>query len=165
VLWYPVWKNQFFYKFVKAFIILLILTESCWLYIQTNNFNDDTMHRPVLHGAYEVDQFIINGDTLAPLLTDTIRWKRVFIHRDDYFIIEKMNGKMEDHKMELDTAKNIIRLPQQQKNSADVEIHFYRADNGSLYIKTWFEEDTTKISLRPLEWQKLPALKNEFHWN
>jgi len=40
------------------------------------------MVQGVLSGAYDVESFILNGDTLPPLLTDTTRWQRLMVQRD-----------------------------------------------------------------------------------
>jgi len=38
---------------------------------------------PPLHGIYRVETFVLNKDTLPPLLTDTIRWDRMIFSFPD----------------------------------------------------------------------------------
>jgi hypothetical protein len=97
------------YALAKAAVISLILYEGLFIYFRTNNFNDDLAARPPLHGAYDVIVFTRNGDTISPLTTDSSRYRRIFIHRQGYFIIQHMNDGMEDFPLETDiVAKELI---------------------------------------------------------
>ncbi|MBL0334556.1 MAG: hypothetical protein IPP73_04285 [Chitinophagaceae bacterium] len=75
------------------------------MYVKTGNYNDDLDPRPPFHGAWEVTNFIRNNDTLPPILTDKTRWKRVFVHRKGYLIIQGMNDGMQDFKLVTDTIQ------------------------------------------------------------
>jgi uncharacterized membrane protein YphA (DoxX/SURF4 family) len=156
-------RQQWMYRFAKVFLIVTILLESLWVYIRTNNFNDDLAPRPILHGAYYVDDFILNGDTLPPLLTDTVRWKRVFFHRQGYFITEKMNDDMLDYKMEYDlTANDIYITP--YRASTPIILSWQQPDTATLLLEGTTGPNKLKLVLHQLDWRQLPVLKKEFNW-
>jgi hypothetical protein len=160
--WQPQWKgnSRMVAGIVRAVIRALLIYESLSLYLHANNFNDDKMPRPYLHGAWEVKTFVAGNDTLPPLLTDSIRWRRVFVHRQGYFIIQKMDDQMMDYEMEINRASQQIYL---QSDTGRDTLSFNDAGNGKLYIQTT-REPSIKITLEKIDWQKLPALKKEFNW-
>ena len=62
-----------------------------------------TAPKPPLHGLYEVNTFVQNGDTLPPLLTDQERWNKLIIERNDYGIVYSMEGKKKWRTLKTDT--------------------------------------------------------------
>lgn len=160
--WQPHWKgkNNFRVWIIKRTIITLLILESMSLYLYTRNFNDDKRARPYLHGAWEVKTFIAGTDTLPPLLTDSIRWKRVFVHRQGYFIIQKMDDQMMDYEMNIDKVNQQIYL---QSDAGRDTLLFDDPGNGKLYLQTT-RDPSIKVTLEKIDWQQLPALKKEFNW-
>jgi hypothetical protein len=152
------------YFFIKTLLIAVILLEGLWIYISTRRFNDNMVPRPLLHGAYKVDAFILNGDTLAPLLTDSIRWKRVFFHRQGYFITEKMNDEMVDYKMEYDPSHQDIYITPARAGTS-LKLSWQQPDSTTLLLEGNTGVNKLKLVLHPLNWQQLPVLKKEFNWS
>jgi hypothetical protein len=151
------------YRPLKTLLIAIILLESLWIYISTRHFNDDMIPRPLLHGAYQVDAFILNGDTLPPLLTDSIRWKRVFFHRQGYFITEKMNDEMIDYTMKYDTSRQDIYITSYGA-ATPITLSWQQPDSNTLLLEGSTGTNKLKLLLHPLNWQQLPILKKEFNW-
>jgi uncharacterized membrane protein YphA (DoxX/SURF4 family) len=159
----PLYKRVWQYRLIKLLVIACILFDCLSGYIASKNFNDDQQPRPYLHGAYNVETFISNGDTVPPLTTDQLRWHRMFIHRKGYLITQMMNDEMKDYELQLDSAKQELTI----MNTADSSIHFFTyinfADtalqlNGKLY------EDSLNIYLKKIDLLKLPLLEHGFHW-
>lgn len=161
-LWKPQWTgySKLIVTIVKTIVILLIIYESLSLYINTNNFNDDKVRRPYLHGAWSVKMFIAGNDTLPPLLTDSVRWRRVFFHRQGYFIVQKMDDSMLDYEMQIDSVKRFIEL---RTDTGYDTLLFERPNDNTLFIQTK-NTPAIKVVLEKLDWEKLPALQKEFNW-
>ncbi len=47
-------------------------------FITAKQYGDHAPKHP-LYGLYQVETFALNGDTLAPMLTDTTRWRQVMV--------------------------------------------------------------------------------------
>jgi hypothetical protein len=156
-------STPWIYPILKTLLIAIILLESLWIYISTRHFNDDIVPRPLLHGAYHVDAFILNGDTLAPLLTDTVRWKRIFFHRQGYFITEKMNDEMIDYAVRYDDNKQNIYIIPNDAGTA-ITLSWQQPDSNTLLLEGSTGPNKLKLLLHPLNWQQLPVLKKEFNW-
>ncbi len=166
VYWKPGWiqpRRKSLYRLSKAIVISLILSESLWAYIRAGNFDDDAMARPYFHGAYSVETFILNGDTLPPLLTDTLRWKRVFFHRHGYFITETMNEDMQDYEMSFDTTRKEISI-NLYKTKEPITFSYHLPQPGFLILEGRIRENQVKAILQKLDLRQLPLLKKEFNW-
>jgi hypothetical protein len=161
-LWKPQWTGttKLVVAVIKTIIIGLIVFESLSLYIRTSNFNDDKAPRPYLHGAWSVKTFIAGNDTLPPLLTDSIRWRRVFFHRQGYFIVQKMDDRMFDYEMRVDSAKKFIELRTDTGYDTLLIDHHTPA---TLSLQT-IRIPVIKVILEKIDLEKLPAFQKEFSW-
>ena len=156
-------RNKWMYAAIKSFVTGFILFDALFMYIKANNFNDDHAPRPFLHGAYDIKLFVKNTDTIAALLTDTTRWKRIFIHRMNYLITQSMNDAMEDYTLEYDTLNHFLMI-ENHDDTAKTKLHYFRADDSTLFLNGKMYSDSLKIILRKINLNKLPLLQREFHW-
>ena len=155
-------KQRLVYLLCKTFVICFMVTDALWMYAAANNFNDDAAARPLFNGAYEVTVFIRNKDTLAPLTTDSLRWKRVFIHRRGYFITQNMKDETQDYKLEYDTANHFLLI--EEYNDKIKRFLKYELFNGNLFtLRGKRGNDSLEIRLKKIDMQNLPLLKNEFN--
>ncbi len=164
-VWQPTYssRTRWWYVITKLIILCLLFTETLLPYIRAHNYNDDIAPRPFLHGAYEVSSFVRNGDTIPPLLTDTRRWKRLFIHRQHYCIIQGMNDDMQDFALAYDTARRSLVLTLEADGSQFV-LH-YQVVNDSLFrFSTMLGNDSIDAECKKLDWRSTPLLKKEFGW-
>jgi uncharacterized membrane protein YphA (DoxX/SURF4 family) len=148
---------------IKWLVILVIIIDAMAVYVQSNNYNDDAAPRPFLHGAYEAQTFVLNGDTLLPLITDTHYWRRMFIHRKGYLIVQYMNDAMQDFELTIDSTKHSLTL----LNVADSTTHFFsytKDSESTLHLNGKFYNDSIEVHFNTIDLKKLPLLQNEFSW-
>jgi uncharacterized membrane protein YphA (DoxX/SURF4 family) len=154
-------KQRIAYQVTKTIVALALVLESCWLCIRAGNFNDHVMKRPPLHGAYHVETYIVNNDTIPPLQTNKSRWRKVFIHRYNYFIVQDMSDEMFDFKMELDTATKEIEV---LVKGEPMQFSYRQPTPTELIFEGEIWDKPFKCILRKLNWQEMPLLKKEFSW-
>lgn len=159
----PFYQSFLAYRMLKFIVIACIVFDGLSAYLFSKNFNDDTQPRPYLHGAYNVETFVANGDTIQPLTTNQFRWRRMFIHRRGYLITQLMNDEMKDYEMELDSSKHEIDL----MNPTDSSFHiFYYKKMGdtALQLTGKLYEDALNIYLKKIDLQQLPLFKHPFNF-
>jgi hypothetical protein len=163
--WSPGWtrRRRKTFAWIKAMVIILLFAESTWVYFSAGNFNDDKAPRPPLHGAYHVQSFVINGDTLLPLLTDTTRWKMVFIHRRNYFIVQMMDDKMRDYELDLDTSKHEIYISRHE-DPFQIPFSYRELPDNKLELEGEWNNHSIKVGLIKMDLKDLPAMKKGFNW-
>jgi hypothetical protein len=156
-------KKILFYSISKAIVIGCILFESLLTYARSDNFNDDRAPRPFLYGAYNVEVFARNNDTIAPLLTNNERLRRVFIHRRGYFITQNMNDEMHDYKMDYDLSKKELILTTTD-NSKIILKYVLSGKDSILNLSSEIKNQHINITARKIDLSKLPLLQQGFHW-
>lgn len=156
-------SKQILFGLTKVVVITAILFESTFIYFKAKNFNDDKAQRPYLHGAYSVDLFIRNGDTIPPLLTDVGRLKKIFIHRQGYFITQNMNDEMSDYQLNYDYTNKKLILMGYDKTKIIFDYNYSEKDSV-LKLSTLVNHDTIKIETKKIDLKSLPLFQNNIHW-
>jgi len=147
----------------KILLIAYMLCSLLSVYARSGNFNDDKATRPLFHGAYDVSLFIKNGDTLPPLTTDTQRWKRVFIHRRGYLIIQSMDEQMHDFHFACDTLKKEWQI-ETERDWNEAVLQYRQTSDTTINLRSKTGSDSLNIYLLRIDLTKLPLLQKEFNW-
>ncbi|HEX2899154.1 MAG TPA: hypothetical protein VHS96_05465, partial [Bacteroidia bacterium] len=160
--WQPGWRRPA-HLLGKTLVVSLLLFDAFAPYLAAGNFNDDHAPRPALHGAYQVQQHVLNGDSLTPDLRNEMRWNRVFVHRKGFLGIQSMNGSIQDFALEVDTLAHRISFVDPAKPSFG-EFDYFETSDSTLLLTGQMNLDTIAVVLKQLNWRALPLLKGEFHW-
>ncbi len=156
-------RMRLIYQTVKFLTIGYILWSTGYQYLQSRNFNDDVAPRPKFHGAYDVPLYIQNHDTLAPLVTDPQRWRRLFVHRRGYVIIQAMNDQMQDYTFNPDTI-NHQWLLKEEGSGKEFGFHYSQVNDTTIILTGKPGNDSLIIKLQKIDLGRLPVLQNEFNW-
>jgi hypothetical protein len=158
----PASKRKFYLP-AKIILILFLSWSVLSNYIQSGNFNDDQAARPPFHGAYEVETFIRNNDTLPPLLTDSSRFRRIFIHRRGYLIIQNMQDQMKDYLFRPDTVLKRWYF-EEDRTGAERFFTYRTPGKEKIELNARLGTDSVKIILRKIDLSGLNLMKREFNW-
>ncbi len=151
------------YLTCKTLVILFILFDGLSDYVKAKNFNDDLAPRPLFHGAYHVSSFIENHDTLPPLETDKYRWKRMFIHRRGYLIIQFMDESMRDYMFSADTIHKAFYYGTKNDTLLN-HLNYEKVNDSTLRLSGCIKGDSIQINLKKIDLSKLPVFQTQFHW-
>lgn len=137
------------YFLLKYSLIALILLETLYPFLLSNNWNDDNVPRQPYHGAYQVENFWLNGDSLSCENTKT--WKRVFFHRKSYFIIQNQQDKMQDYACDFDTISGKLSLYDTNQQEIGKFTAKTSKDFHSLTFAGTLRADSIRFGLRKIE--------------
>lgn len=149
---------------LQALVISLILFDTLSPYVLSGNFNDDVAPRLPLHGAYEVVEFKKNAEIIPPLTTVEGRWRRLFVHRRGYMIVQGMDDKMKDYALQVDVGAKrfLLNDPRSGENST---LDYEAIDQGNMIVRGRVSGDSIEVKLRKIDLRSLPLLQSEFHWS
>lgn len=153
-------------------IILLIFQVIFAGYIiimQVSNSNSsrkqygEKREKSALYGVYNVENFVLNNDTLPPLLTDTSRWKRILFDYPNFTSIMLMDDKVTRYDSEIDTlAQSIIFSP---RGDTINQYEFkYTLDEQDMQLSGVLKDDTLKIDLNYYDIKRFGLFSRGFHW-
>jgi hypothetical protein len=147
--------NKWMHTCLCSGIIGLILVP----YISTGNFNDDNAVRPILHGAYQVEHFTVNNDSLSKC---DFPYKRFFIHRNSYIIFQKEDDTMVDYFFEINEGAKQMEIRDYENNKITVTYN-YDEKAGALLL-TFANKSNWIIQSKALNWKALPAVQDGIHY-
>lgn len=156
-------KGKNILPYLKWLVVFVLLIDSLAMYFKENNFNDDKVARPFLHGAYNVINFVRNNDTIPPLLTNDDRWKRVFVHRRGYLITQLMNDEMKDYELAIDTVRKEFLFNRNEDSLVHL-LQYKLVGDTTIILNGKFYTDSINVILQKINWKNLPLIKNDFSW-
>lgn len=149
--------NFKFQKPIKYFLLIWIFADAFVPYVKTGNFNDDTFvdhSRPVFHGAY-VNQNINSYWSKE--------WKRFFIHRNNYFIVQYNDDSMMDYELEEDTVNRKFLL-YNYYDGTKWELNYSFTPDSFLRVEGMVDSLYHSHIFSRLEWEKMNLCENGFRW-
>ncbi|RNC86743.1 MAG: hypothetical protein ED556_04805 [Winogradskyella sp.] len=121
---------------------------------------------PHLYGVYDTENFIINSDTIAPLLTDNTRWKKLIIDKgyfSKYMIIRGMNDRPSWYEYELDSVQKTLKMTS-VRDSLDILDLTYTRNDSLMAFKGLWKNDTIEINLKKYDLTKIRLTNRGFNW-
>jgi hypothetical protein len=128
-------------RVAKAIVLILLFTDALYPYVVSGNFNDDAQPRPPLHGAYA-----IKSATPLP-------WKRFFIHRRGYFILQDSNNAFTDYELQTDTVARVLWISR-PADTVEYALYYTWMRDSSLHLSGWIGVDSVSV-----EAERLPLRK------
>jgi hypothetical protein len=128
-------------------------------YVSSRVLNDDKAERPFLHGAYQIEHFAINNDTLN---TCDFPYRRFFIHRNSYIIFQKEDDSMVDYFFEINEGAKQMEIRDYENNKITV-LYNYDEKEGALQL-TFANKTKWIIGSKALNWKALPAVQDNMHY-
>lgn len=145
---------------IKAAMLLFFGIESLQPYLQANNFNDDAFARPPLHGAYRICSIVQNNQ---PIPIHVFRYKRFFIHRDNYLIFQDQQDEMTDLAFELNVKNNTLTTHDYTMNDETVGFSYNRSAK-KLTLRFKRNHGILTVTGKAENWKQLPLLRKQFHF-
>jgi len=140
---------------IKLFVIGWMFIQVILPYVSFRNFNDDTSERPFLHGVYKINNTEINGEVLA---FNTFPYKYIYIHRNNYIILEDQDGIRKDYYFNLNNVSNSLDVYDYDQNFKRV---FFEYNKNDSILRLHYENYI--LDAKAQNWRLMPALQNTFH--
>ncbi|OEK06441.1 hypothetical protein [Roseivirga misakiensis] len=165
--WPPMFKTP-----VKNYILLLIQGLLVFQFVQSNvkrGVNGRTSYgelRPksALYGLYDVEDFIKNGDTIPPLLTDKERWQRVIFDAPGSTRAIFMNDRSRYFNSKIDTVASTVTFTIGRDSLSKDYLMEYRKVADGLVMEGILEQDTLRLKLKTYDLKKFYLTNRDFHW-
>ena len=149
-------------RFLKALVIVFVLFESLYIYVDQNNFNDDLAPRPKFHGTYQLLEQNTTISGKSAYFGNLSAVQRVFIHRKGYLILQFQNDSMKDFPIMLSPdGKTTVKT-----SHGFVEMNIHVDSTTKEYTFSWIENgQPLNLTGKKLDQNQLPLLKDHFIWN
>jgi hypothetical protein len=148
--------GSFAHSAAKSIVIGVIFLESLFVYFQNGNFNDDSFPRQPFHGAYKLQSVTLNKQDVS----EDLKWRHLFIHRNGYFIVQNLQDSFFDIKMkstvefELSLQGKIFKTILMEESQSDI-IRLLGVSGN---------KDTLVILASPIDLNQLPVMQKNEGW-
>jgi hypothetical protein len=124
----------------------------------------DTTPRDPLCGSYEVEEFARGGVTVAPLTTESRRWRRVYVLQRG-LLAQRMDDARERYAWHRDDAKRTLTLTAFGTGKpAEYVLALGKPDDAHVTLDGKLGDDAVRVRLRRLPEEKFPLVERGFHW-
>jgi len=152
---------------VKCVAILAGLGFTIVNNLETKAIYGDAAPKPPMYGIYEVDTFVLNNDTLAPNLNDTIRWRYLVLENTSANIFNMKTNRYDDlkyYKAKTDTLKKEIVLSNYSDSTQVGKLTYQKIDKNHYVFNGIFNNDTLKLYTVRTDEKDFPLMNRGFHW-
>ncbi|MFI5152940.1 MAG: hypothetical protein ACHQET_06365 [Chitinophagales bacterium] len=108
---------------------------------------------------YEVTNFVA-GDTLSPLLTDTLRWKRFVLDDDEDAVVYNMQDVKDFYSYTVDSSKKTISLHNNPDSTKWSIFHYQYSEKGTLHLSGEWKKKEVSILMKEIPIDSM-ALNND----
>jgi hypothetical protein len=147
-------------------LLLLIYVGASELYQSHQRYKQsgDGASAPPLFGVYNVDEFIVDGQTRPAVFTDDARWRRVTFERYNLMAIFPGDTPVQRYKIKLDPVKRSLQLSKIVPGSWNANFSFEENSPTQLTLRGEMDGRKIQATLHRVELKSLPLYENGFHW-
>lgn len=117
-----------------------------------------------LFGLYDVMDYVQNGDTIPPLLTDDTRWQRVIFDDPTRAITIYMDDRLRYYTSAIDTVGMTVTFSV-GRDSLRIDYPFkYEKLEDGLRLNGVLEQDTLSMRLKTYDMSNFYLINRDFHW-
>jgi uncharacterized membrane protein YphA (DoxX/SURF4 family) len=124
----------------------------------------DNAKKPALYGIYEVRHFVINHDTVAPLLTENSRWRKLIVNSVDRARVIMMNDTAVNYNFVTDTQRHEITISKPADSVNRYVFSYTRSKDGNLFLRGGWGKDSLRVSLKRYDVKNFLLVNRGFHW-
>ncbi len=167
VVFRPLFERQSLNRLGDIFGVVFIFIVSIGLLLEAyegRKIYGDLAPKPPLYGIWVVDEFEINGEVKAPLLTDETRWRRVIFEFAESATIQNMSEKKDYFMLKLDMEKKTLELGKYQDENWKANFSF---EQPNLETMTWqgkLDDKPAHLKLHRLDETKFLLNSRGFRW-
>lgn len=124
----------------------------------------DAAPKTPLYGAYFVKSFVVNNDTVPPLMTDTTYWKHLIIQWGEYAQIKFLNDSTRGYSMKIDTVARTLYLKQRLDTTNKSLLTYQLVDDKNILLKGTVKNDSVAILLNRKTEKDFRLTNRGFRW-
>ena len=154
---------RIFIKILKILFIADALILGIWYSVESMNKYGDNAPKAPLYGIYNTITVVRNGDTIAPLITDTTSWKQLVIQWSGLAKIKMMNDTSFYYQFKVDTAKHTAIVFSVKDTLSKANFKYF-VDTTSLTLIGKMKNDSVYINFKRFDEKNFLLMNRGFHW-
>jgi hypothetical protein len=161
---------------LKAYIIVLGVAWPLGQVLYRERYAaDPRLAQPALYGTYEVDEFLMDGQSVPPLLTDNTRWRSLTLVRaprgarrgpgpTDYCTIRMMDRSLLGSPFVLSRDQSKLTLSMGGQSGLPEELTVQSSNENRLALSGAASGKKIEVKLHKLNREDFLLMNRGFHW-
>ncbi|HLI94198.1 MAG TPA: hypothetical protein VKU83_11330, partial [Puia sp.] len=160
---------------VKYLLIAYVIVGYAISYLEARTQYGDRAPHVALYGIYNTRSFVLNGETLAPLQTDSVRWKQLIIDGSptmSFAGIKMMNDSMRRYRVATDSLLHLVTITDFADSANNWKLNYLAgADSLILWGKHFGSKhfgrkdpDSIRVTLIRYPLEKFRLNSRGFNW-
>jgi len=114
----------------------------------------------IIEGVYDIKEFYINQKDTLPLATDTMRWQKIAITKDNYASIQFMNGSAFYYGLQINSVPQTLELTSWSDSTFNSKLHYTITQPDEYLFEGNYKKDSIRIITKKINMKNYPLLKN-----
>lgn len=152
---------------VKCAALFAGLSFTLYNNLQSYSKYGDAAPKPPLYGIYEVDEFVRNNDTIAPIVTDSLRWRYLVFERYGANVFTMTTSQYDDvtfYKAETDTVKREVAFLNYADSTEAGRLRYSKTEGGQFVFTGFFNNDSLRLRTIRKDEKNFPLMNRGFRW-
>ena len=137
--------------------------------VGTSLFQSYTLRRTIsqhspLYGVWEVEEFVSDGESRPPLVTDQTRWRRVVFDRPTVLALFTMTDVRQRFPLQLDAEKRTLALTKRDDPNWKTVLTYEQPEPERLTLAGDFDGHPVRARLRRADASRFLLTGRGFHW-
>lgn len=124
----------------------------------------DINHRPTFYGVWEVDTFIKDSVTIAPLISDNQRWRYLVIQRKGNAAVKTMDDKIIRYDFNVDTLSQQLTMSKTTEATDSLNFSYTYTKNKHLRIQGQMHGTFYNVLFTKKAMDSVRLMSRGFHW-
>jgi hypothetical protein len=157
------WLKITSYSLKYLVIAWVVIVGTIEISASSKEYGDAAPKTP-LYGAYFVKSFVVNNDTVPPLMTDSTYWKHLIIQWGEYAQIKFLNDSTRGYSMTIDTVAHTLYLKQRLDTTNKSLLAYQLVDEKIMLLKGTIKNDSVAILLNRKTDKDFRLTNRGFRW-
>ena len=149
---------------LKYGLILYVLISNTLQSAEAVKTYGEKAPRPPLYGIHNIQAFIRNNDTIAPLATDTGRWDKLTVSYPGYSFIKFLNDSIKGFAFTPDTVAKKIEMFSYDDTTKKSNFIYSFPGNNILLLTGKLNNDSVTIQMKKFDLNNFRLVNRGFHW-
>lgn len=149
---------------IKIISLTLVLMGVVGLRVLIFLNQSDDNKRDEFYGIWEVETFIKNGDTIAPLITTNERWRYLIMQSHDRATVKTMTDSIIDYHFKVDSTRTKVSIYKRNEIEIIDNFKLEKIDSLNFNMHGDLKGNHLDIKLKAKDLKKIRLINRGFHW-
>jgi hypothetical protein len=151
---------------IKVLVIGFVVITNIVQGYQAEKQYGDRQPKTKLYGIYNVETFVVNGDTIPPIMTDTLRWKKLAINNLTQARIYHVNDSISRCFASFDTLQRQMTLKLASDTTLQYKLQYQQTDSIHFIVNGTVRNASLAIALKKVKFkpEDFRLMGRGFHW-